>query len=165
MPAIVSRQAAQPLENDKIKVNDRPPFIWKGGFSIGGLYMKKIIILLLALFVLTGCGRKEVTFDTTKEVTTAYTSEKLDVSDLPPITGMCGDEQYVYIAASPLRTDEKQKIYPEIYRIDKNNEVKQLSLPFEKEGTVYALSNISSSNEKSTFALLWRYQDQDGTAA
>lgn len=125
----------------------------------------KIITLLLSLFVLTGCGRKEVTFDTTKEVTTAYTSEKLDVSDLPPITGMCGDEQYVYIAASPLRTDEKQKIYPEIYRIDKNNEVKQLSLPFEKEGTVYALSNISSSNEKSTFALLWRYQDQDGTAA
>jgi len=127
--------------------------------------MKKIIIFLLSLFVLTGCGRKEVTFDTTKEVTTAYTSEKLDVSDLPPITGMCGDEQYVYIASSPLRTDEKQKIYPEIYRIDKNNEVKQLSLPFEKEGTVYALSNISSSNEKSTFALLWRYQDQDGTAA
>lgn len=108
----------------------------------------KIITLLLSLFVLTGCGRKEVTFDTTKEVTTSYTSEKLDVSDLPPITGMCGDEQYVYIAASPLRTDEKQKIYPEIYRIDKNNEVKQLSLPFEKEGTVYALSNISSSNEK-----------------
>ena len=35
MPAIVSRQAAQPLENDKIKVNDRPPFTWKGGFSIG----------------------------------------------------------------------------------------------------------------------------------
>lgn len=125
----------------------------------------KIITLLLPLFVLTGCGRKEVTFDTTKEVTTVYTSEKLDVSDLPPITDMCGDEQYVYIAASPLRTDEKQKIYPEIYRIDKNNEVKQLSLPFEKEGTVYALSNISSSNEKSTFALLWRYQEQDGTAA
>ena len=110
--------------------------------------MKKIIIFLLSLFVLTGCGRKEVTFDTTKEVTTAYTSEKLGVSDLPPITGMCGDEQYVYIAASPLRTDEKQKIYPEIYRIDKNNEVKQLSLPFEKEGTVYALSNISSSMKK-----------------
>ena len=58
--------------------------------------MKKIIIFLLSLFVLTGCGRKEVTFDTTKEVTTAYTSEKLGVSDLPPITGMCGDEQYVY---------------------------------------------------------------------
>lgn len=37
--------------------------------------MKKIIIFLLSLFVLTGCGRKEVTFDTTKEVTTAYTSE------------------------------------------------------------------------------------------
>ena len=127
--------------------------------------MKKIIIFLLSLFVLTGCGRKKVTFVTTKEMKTANTNEKLDVSDLPPITGMCGDEQYVYIASSPLRTDEKQKIYPEIYRIDKNNEVKQLSLPFEKEGTVYALSNISSSNEKSTFALLWRYQDQDGTAA
>lgn len=68
MPAIVSRQAAQPLENDKIKVNDRPPFTWKGGFSIGGLYMKKIIIFLLSLFVLTGCGRKEVTFDIDKRV-------------------------------------------------------------------------------------------------
>ena len=125
----------------------------------------KIITLLLPLFVLTGCGRKEVTFDTAKEVTTAYTSEKLNVSDLPPITGMCGNEQYVYIAASPLRTDEKQKIYPEIYRIDKNNEVKQLSLPFEKEGTVYALSNMSISDEKSTFGLIWGYQDQDGAAA
>ena len=127
--------------------------------------MKKIIILLLSMFVLTGCGRKEVTFDTSKEATAAYTSEKLDVSDLPPITDMCGDQQYVYIATSPLRTDEKQKIYPEIYRIDKNNEIKQLSLPFETEGTVYALSNMSFSNEKSAFSLLWRYQEQDGESA
>ena len=68
MPAIVSRQAAQPLENDKIKVNDRPPFHVKGGFSIGGIHMKKIIIFFLSLFVLTGCGRKEVTFDIDKRV-------------------------------------------------------------------------------------------------
>ena len=57
-----------------------------------------------------------------------------------------------------------QMLYPtteefmkcDLKRLEENNEVKQLSLPFEKEGTVYALSNISSSNEKSTFALLWR---------